>query len=103
MCVINKGVVKKMTVLPGSLDYLYYNGILNHIPYEAYDVGYPVPTMNGSQYLDLAKKGYGYNLPSMPDTFVHQNPHYAGKSEYSIKQNLYDNNKYSVAEHALDK
>lgn len=26
-----------MAVLPGSLDYLYYNGILDHIPYEVYD------------------------------------------------------------------
>lgn len=26
-----------MTVLPGSLDYLYHNGILDHIPYEAYE------------------------------------------------------------------
>ena len=31
-----------MTVLPGSLDYLYYNGILDHIPYEVYDIpAYP--------------------------------------------------------------
>lgn len=27
-----------MTILPGSLDYLYYNGILEHIPYEAYEM-----------------------------------------------------------------
>ena len=27
-----------MTVLPGSLDYLYYNGILDYIPYEAYSL-----------------------------------------------------------------
>lgn len=26
-----------MTVLPGSLDYLYHNGILDRIPYEAYE------------------------------------------------------------------
>ena len=31
-----------MAVLPGSLDYLYYNGILDHIPYEVYDIpAYP--------------------------------------------------------------
>ncbi len=38
-----------MTVLPGSLDYLYYNGILDHIPYEAYAIPaypvYPTPVM----------------------------------------------------------
>lgn len=27
-----------MTVLPGSLDYLYHNGVLDHIPYEAYEM-----------------------------------------------------------------
>ena len=27
-----------MTVMPGSLDYLYYNGVLDHIPYEAYEM-----------------------------------------------------------------
>lgn len=27
-----------MTVLPGSLDHLYYNGILDSIPYEAYEM-----------------------------------------------------------------
>ena len=27
-----------MTVFPGSLDYLYYNGVLDHIPYEAYEM-----------------------------------------------------------------
>ncbi len=26
-----------MAVLPGSLDHLYYNGIIDHIPYEAYE------------------------------------------------------------------
>lgn len=44
-----------MAVLPGSLDYLYYNGIIDHIPYEAYDMGmYPV-RMNGMQPIS----GYG--------------------------------------------
>lgn len=33
-----------MTVLPGSLDYLYYNGTLDHIPYEAYEMGPVTPS-----------------------------------------------------------
>lgn len=37
MCVSNKGVENNMAVLPGSLDYLYHNGIIDHIPYEAYE------------------------------------------------------------------
>lgn len=32
-----------MTILPGSLDYLYYNDILEHIPYEAYEMGMVSP------------------------------------------------------------
>ena len=35
-----------MTILPGSLDYLYYNGILDHIPYEAYE--YPSVGQSGN-------------------------------------------------------
>ena len=27
-----------MTIIPGSLDHLYYNGIIDHIPYEAYEM-----------------------------------------------------------------
>lgn len=88
-----------MAVLPGSLDYLYYNGILDHIPYEAYEMG-PVtqsgmmqmsgmgtgygfnpmmqgygtaapmmPQMNGSQYLQAAQRGLLYGTDVLPDTF----------------------------------
>lgn len=49
-----------MTVTPGSLDYLYYNGILDHIPYEAYEMppmgnmgtgrGIPMPGRNRAMY-----------------------------------------------------
>ena len=47
-----------MSVLPGSLDYLYHNGIINHIPYEAYEMT-PINNkayapMNGSEYLKTA-------------------------------------------------
>lgn len=35
-----------MTITPGSLDYLYYNGVLDHIPYEAYEMG---PVVANSQ------------------------------------------------------
>ncbi len=58
-----------MTVMPGSLDYLYYNGILDHIPYEAYGSA-PV---NGSQYLNQAKQGLLYDTYTSPDTFVKRN------------------------------
>lgn len=60
-----------MAVLPGSLDYLYYNGILDHIPYEAYEMSPMTPSgmaqMSGigsgfSQNQNL--RGYGLS-PAM--------------------------------------
>lgn len=86
-----------MAVLPGSLDYLYYNGILDRIPYEAYEQS-PITAsgraqmaglnsnmpfnnsygtfsnnihMNGSQYLKYAQNGALYNNTlTHPDIFV---------------------------------
>jgi hypothetical protein len=63
-----------MTALPGSLDYLYYNGVLDHIPYEAYEMP-PVAanygnTMNGTEYLNYAKQGMLYNTGAQNDAFV---------------------------------
>ena len=43
-----------MTVLPGSLDYLYYNGILDRIPYEAYEMG---PVVNSGMQSGLPSIG----------------------------------------------
>ncbi|GEM_PF-4128957 len=84
-----------MTILPGSLDYLYYNGILDHIPYEAYEypsvgqsgnnvrqelggvIGTPGSyvqeyAMNsGSAYMDSAMSGSAYqNSLNTNDTFT---------------------------------
>ncbi len=42
-----------MTILPGSLDHLYYNGILERIPYEAYEI------------IPAAPYGAAYNTGSM--------------------------------------
>lgn len=81
-----------MTVLPGSLDYLYYNGILDHIPYEAYEmapVQQPSP-MNGTQYLDMAAQGNLYNTYTNPDTFVRRNNY-----DVQTGQN------YSISQHTL--
>ena len=36
--------------MPGSLDYLYYNGVLNCIPYEAYSMPVATPSMNVNPY-----------------------------------------------------
>ena len=85
-----------MTVLPGSLDYLYYNGILDHIPYEAYEYGFGVPNagmvnpysglkqavmMNGNEYLNSAQRGLSYRTFSN-DNFTRQNMQIYGGGNY---------------------
>ena len=88
-----------MSVMPGSLDYLYYNGILNHIPYEAYEttpvmssagvagntmmnqtmtstgMGMNAQTyqMNAEQYINAARQGNAFSTYNATDTFVHRN------------------------------
>lgn len=67
-----------MTILPGSLDYLYYNGVLDHIPYEAYEVppvgrnaGRPGMPVSGSQYMDSAMSGSAYsNYNTLKDSYT---------------------------------
>ena len=103
-----------MAVLPGSLDYLYYNGILDHIPYEAYEMGPMTASgraqmsglgtgfslnpamkansvnaysqMNGTQYLQNAQQGLLYNTYNSPDTFVPRNYSYKDGEGYSLAQ-----------------
>ena len=58
-----------LEVLPGSLDYLYYNGTLPTIPYEAYEMP-AYGQINGSQYLNYAQRGNLYNAYTQPDTFL---------------------------------
>lgn len=87
-----------MSVMPGSLDYLYYNGILDHIPYEAYETTPVMPSgaginpmmnqtmnsagmgvntqsyqMNAEQYINAARQGNAFNTYNSPDTFVSRN------------------------------
>ena len=71
-----------MTVLPGSLDYLYHNRILDHIPYEVYQTAPMAQTavmqmpnmLNGMDIgmgQDPMSRGYGYN-----QAIVENNPYY---------------------------
>lgn len=106
-----------MAVLPGSLDYLYYNGILDHIPYEAYEMSPMTPSgmaqmsgmgtgygfnpamtgfgatgmsqMNGSQYLKAAQGGLLYDTYTYPDTFVRRNNNIERGNGYSIRQKAF--------------
>lgn len=82
-----------MTVLPGSLDYLYYNGILDHIPYEAYEMTPNMATyqnMNGSQYLDMAQQGARYSNYNTNDSFVRSRNNYEQGQDFSMKKNAFD-------------
>ena len=102
-----------MAILPGSLDYLYHQGILDRIPYEAYEMTPMTPSgyaqlsgnysanvgnnslnatygqMNGSQYLQQAQQGELYKTYTT-DMFVpfsqHQNQ--AGR-DFSIVNKSY--------------
>lgn len=71
-----------MTVLPGSLDYLYHNRILDHIPYEVYQTApmaqtavMQMPSMTTGTGVGMGQdpmsRGYGYN-----QALVENNPYY---------------------------
>ena len=64
-------------VMPGSLDYLYHYGILDHIPYEAYEMtpmaNNAYTPMNGSEYLKSAMQGHLYDTYTHNDNFVKRN------------------------------
>ena len=91
-------------VMPGSLDYLYYNGVLDHIPYYAYETipynqgqmtpAYASNQMMADQYLKTAKEGQAYNTYNHPDVFVKRNND-VSKGGYSIKDHAFNlNNGY---------
>ena len=81
-----------MAAYPGSLDYLYHNGILDCIPYEAYqipNVGYnPAASINTINYLNLAKQGALYeNTYTNSDSFKRVDPNY-GTENKSFKETI---------------
>ena len=97
-----------MTILPGSLDHLYYGGIIDHIPYEAYEYGPAMPysgminpysglkqAITGVGYLNTAKRGLLYDTYTSNDTFVRRDMSGFGAStggNYSIRDNAYGAN-----------
>lgn len=75
-----------MTVLPGSLDYLYHNGIIDHIPYEAYEMTPMTPS--GRAQLSGMGMGYSYSMPQK-DVFVPQAKYsVAGQNEKSYREQI---------------
>ena len=97
-----------MTVLPGSLDYLYHNGILNHIPYEVYQM----TPMTQSGMLQMSGMGTGLrqnpmmqsyspmqtpNINNSQDMFSPQGGMYSQDILYSTndnQQNIYSQGAY---------
>lgn len=96
-----------MSVLPGSLDYLYHNNIIDHIPYEAYSMtpmtysgyaqmsGVGTGYANGIDYLNSAKNGLLYNTYTHPDVFVHRDPYFSTRHEQTLGQKfIHDGQEY---------
>lgn len=94
-----------MTILPGSLDYLYYNGVLDHIPYEAYEYG-PIVQNGSTQSYSIQNGGiqsYGmqnnYGLPEsiqQNDSFELSTYSDKTNSPYNIKYSQYSNSAQSA-------
>ena len=97
-----------MSAMPGSLDYLYYNGILDHIPYEAYEMNprfvarqsqiasNQLEQKYANQYLNTAQQGALYKNSIVPhDTFIKNNI----PKNYSIIQHSY-NDEFGVGRSA---
>ena len=86
-------------VMPGSLDYLYYNGVLDHIPYYAYETipynqgqmtpAYASNQMMVDQYLNAARQGQAYNTYNHPDVFVKRNNDSVSDG-YSLKEHAFN-------------
>ena len=53
-----------MAIVPGSLDYLYYNGILDHIPYEAYEMIQAAPQGRSQNNFNTGSPYAGNMRPS---------------------------------------
>ncbi|MCQ2754755.1 MAG: hypothetical protein MJ231_06880 [bacterium] len=75
-----------MTVLPGSLDYLYYNGILDHIPYEAYDMS---PIVGRNKNTSMANSFAQSSMNSVQSQMQQMQPivQSNGMSSYGMQSN----------------
>ena len=95
-----------MSVLPGSLDYLYHNGIINHIPYEAYMMAPMTPSgyaqmmgvaanpYSGLNYLEMAQSGLLYNTYNTPDMYVRHGAYPPRPQNRKFSQRIYNNEGY---------
>ena len=81
-----------MTVLPGSLDYLYHNRIIDHIPYEAYEISpltsARMPQISGMGYgVNQAQIMHGFSNPQAPYINTPQMVSYQNGNYYNNQQN----------------
>lgn len=95
-----------MTVLPGSLNYLYNNGIVDHIPYEAYTMSPMTPSgyaqmagvahnpYAGADYLKMAQSGLLYNTYADSDTFMRNGAYPPQPQDRKFSQRIYNNEGY---------
>ena len=89
-----------MTIQPGSLDYLYYNGVLDYVPQDIYQQpvyvqnNYP---MTGSQYIEQAKQGLIYDTYTHPDVFIPQENKAEAKRDFYQKSYGSDGRSYREA------
>lgn len=67
-----------MTILPGSLDHLYYNGILDHIPYEAYEIIPAAPSQAAYNISNMKGQIYGNSANSYGASFNSSNYYQTG-------------------------
>lgn len=95
-----------MTVLPGSLNYLYHNGIVDHIPYEAYTMSPITPSgyaqmagaaynpYAGVDYLKMAQSGLLYNTYADSDSFMRDGAYPPRPQDRKFSQRIYNNEGY---------
>ena len=92
-----------MAVSTHTLETLYRQGTINHVPYDLAVPFAPV-AMNATQYLNTARQGLLYNTALHPDVFVRHSEGkiYAGNN-YSIKEHAFesDNPNYNIADKAF--
>ena len=79
-----------MTVLPGSLDYLYYNGVLDHIPNEAYEMPqYMSSAANSRGYRDYTQSNDSYIKSNKLSSFApseYTNPYRTAKNDIFVNE-----------------
>ena len=98
-----------MTVLPGSLDYLYYNGVLDHIPYEAYEMPQYMSSASSSRgdrdYIQSRDSYIKSDKSSSIMSSEYTNPYRTDKNDIFVSESNGESSIYnsSIGEKPLNK